>query len=444
MKIALVDLKHPIYGFANRDQTGGFGSSMKVQGRIGKIISLIKRNKVRLPVISLAYLNAIAENTGHECNIYDGIPAGEDIVLIASSMHHHKYELEFAELVKSNFPSSRVGFIGPFACEFPDIFLLRSDFVLNGEPELVFEDFLNLPLSHIHGLIDLPVSTTFLDLPFPSWNGFRINEYGYFPALPRKPFLTIQASRGCPFACDFCPYIVSQGVDLRRRNNSDIVDEIQELVGKYGIKSLLFRDITWSMDIPSTKELCHMISDCKLDLDIGVETRADMLDNELISLMASAGVRSVNLGIESPNERMLLEEGRTPIKNSKLLSIITELEKNNIQVQAFYILGLMNDTKESIERNIKFSWFLNTFTAQYCVLTPFPGTRTFDDLKDHIVIKDYSFYDEYTPVVNINNLSREEVRHYLSYAFSSYYKRPRWLIKHIFTLAKALFNSIVS
>ena len=195
------------------------------------------------------------------------------------------------------------------------------------------------------------------------------------------------------------------------------------------------------MNLKATKELCLMIAACNFDLDIGVETRADMLDDELINFMAVAGVKSVNLGIESPDERMLLEEGRTPIKNSKLVATITQLEKKNIQVQAFYILGLMNDTKESIKRTIEFSWFLNTFTAQYCVLTPFPGTHTFQQLRDNIATHDYSLYDEYTPVVNIKHLSRAEVRSYVDYAFSTYYKRPRWLIKHFIKTIKSVLVS---
>ena len=123
-----------------------------------------------------------------------------------------------------------------------------------------------------------------------------IKSFSYKPTLPRKPFLTIQASRGVHLD-EFCPYLVTQGIPLRRRNNNEIVKEINPLIKKYKIKSLLFRDITWSMHRKETKELCKLIIKENFDLDIGVETRADTLDNELISLMKQAGIKSVNLGI---------------------------------------------------------------------------------------------------------------------------------------------------
>ena len=62
MKLGFVDLKHPKYGFANRDQTGGFGSQMQAAGAIGKLLQKVKKNKSRLPVLALGNLAQLGEN----------------------------------------------------------------------------------------------------------------------------------------------------------------------------------------------------------------------------------------------------------------------------------------------------------------------------------------------------------------------------------------------
>jgi radical SAM superfamily enzyme YgiQ (UPF0313 family) len=334
MRIALIDYNHPTEGFANRDQTGGFGSGMHASGIVGKIISKLKKNKLRVPVLTLAYLNAIARQEGHECNMYTGLPTGEDIVIIASSMIHHHHEYTFAQEIRAKFPDAKIGFIGPFSSEYPDRFKPVSDFIILDEPEEAFGQICRgeiAPAGQIRptGKVDLN------KLPFPCWDGFDLSSYGYSPALPRKPFLTIQASRGCPFACEFCPYLVMQGIPLRRRNNDQVVAEIRYLVERYNIKSLLFRDITWSMNKKLSKELCLMIIAENFDLEIGVETRADTLDDELIGLMAASGIKVVNLGIESPDDEILTASGRRPINGDKLKQSIQALEAVGIQVQAF-------------------------------------------------------------------------------------------------------------
>jgi radical SAM superfamily enzyme YgiQ (UPF0313 family) len=242
-------------------------------------------------------------------------------------MVHSHLEIKFASALKLKNPSAKIGFYGPFASEFPENYLPVCDFVIKGEAEEVFDNFCKGVLE-LDGLVVSSRDVDVTKLPYPDWQGFDLNGYGYFPALPKKPFLTIQGSRGCPFACDFCPYLVSQGIPLRRRSNDDIVSEIKHLIDTYGIKSLLFRDITWSMHKKLTKELCEKIIENNFQLDIAVETRADTLDDELIRLMGLAGIVAVNLGVESPDDEILLGSGRRPILQDKMHQVIQKLEKN--------------------------------------------------------------------------------------------------------------------
>lgn len=412
---------------------------MHASGIVGKVISKLKRTALRVPLLTLAYLNAIARALGHECKFYTEFPNGEELIIIASSMIHHHHELVFAQKIREKFPDARIGFIGPFSSEYPERFEVVSDFIIFGEPEEAFGQICRgeiEPTGRIYPANKVDINK----LPFPNWDGFDLDSYGYSPALPRKPFLTIQSSRGCPFACEFCPYLVMQGIPLRRRENEQVVAEMKYLVKRYGIKSLLFRDITWSMNKKLSKELCHLIIAENFDLDIGVETRADTLDDELIELMARAGIKVINLGVESPVDDILSASGRRPIKEDKLKQTLQGLETAGIRVQAFYILGLIHDTKASIQKTIDYSHELNTYTAQFCVLTPFPGTKTFNDLKELLITNDFSRFTEYDPVVRIDGVTPEQLTEFVDMAFNSYYLRMAWIWKHGWTAAKGLLG----
>ena len=131
MDIGFFDLKHSKLGFANRDQTGGFGSQMDANGLVGNVVCSIKKQHSRLPVLSLAILSSIAKNHGHKtyfCEQFKGQKF--DIYLFASSMAHSDFEVAECKRIKAKFPNAKVGFIGPFASEYPDVYLETADFVI--------------------------------------------------------------------------------------------------------------------------------------------------------------------------------------------------------------------------------------------------------------------------------------------------------------------------
>lgn len=436
MKIAFIDYKHKIDGFANRDQTGSFGSQMNSDGLLGKVISRLKKNKLVLPNLTLATLMSLAEENGHVSSYYNsGNIKNEDIVIIASSMVQHRNEIELAKSIKEKFPNTLVGFINAFSSVKPEIFINDCDFIFLGEPENAFVRACKGEIA-FEGLINEEGKFDVNNLPVPLWEKTNIHDFGYFPALKKKPFLTIQGSRGCPFGCDFCPYLVQQGIPLRRRTNDHVLKEILTLKSKFGVRSLLFRDITFSFDVKGTKGLLRSIADANLGIEFGAETRIDRIDDEMIELFRKANFKVLNLGIESVDPKILKSNGRVPIKNGRIEDVVEKLHENGIKVQAFYILGLEHDTIESVEATIAYSKKLNTFSAQYCLLTPFPGTKTMDKLPlDSLLTQDYSKFTEYDPVVKLDNITTDEIIHLKNKAYSSYYFRPSWFLKHGLRLA---------
>lgn len=432
-KVALVDLFID-GGPANRDQTGSFGSLMTADGWFGKLLMAIKRRKLYLPISYFGYLSAQLRRRGCQVNFYNGMPGDEDMVIIASSMFACKEEAAFARKVKAANPKAVVGVVGAFAKARPDVFADSVDFVCTGEPETIADRIASR--DGLEGIVETGVVDDLESLPFPDWTGFPIEKYRYFPALPRQPFLTILSSRGCPFFCPYCPYLVLQERKWRKRSAEHVVKEIEYLTTKFGIRSLLFRDPLFSASNQRVDEICERILQRGIKVEWCAETRLDLLNEEIIDKMARAGMKALNVGIESDNDENVAAMNRKVIERHRIGRLLKHLNKRGVRVQAFYIIGLLNDTEKSIRSCIEYAVKLNTFSAQFCVMTPFPGTKFYDEIKDRITTDDWSRFTEYEPVIKLDGIDDDRLRHLRDFAYRRYYLRPAWALKHGWKLCK--------
>ncbi len=430
--IALVDLKFADKK-ANRDHTGGFGSYMQAQGFFGKLVSGLKSNFVELPVLHLGYLQGIFRKQGWDVRIYDGATQGEDIILIASSMHCYKDEVAFARETKKKYPKSKIGFFGPFVMTQPQLFEADSDFLIHGEVEATAMAFFE-GKHDFTGKLNFGLVTDLNQLPIPDWTGVDIKQFNYFPLLHLRPFMSLQSSRGCSFNCDFCPYMVEQTKKYRMRSPKLVVDEIESLVKNHGVRSVLFRDICFTLNKKHAEEISREIMRRNLKIEWACETRVDCLNFELIDIMYESGFRGVNFGIETGNLDILKESGKKAPQVDFQKSILDYLQKKGVRINAFYMLGLVGDTAQSMQKTIDLSRWMNTMGAQFCTMTPFPGTPLFEDSKERLMTTDFAEFDEYRPVVNISSATPQEVVQASQKAYG-YYFRFNWLKTYGFNTA---------
>ena len=193
----------------------------------------------------------------------------------------------------------------------------------------------------------------------------------------------------------------------------------------------IFRDPVFSINKKHTIEFCKELISRKLNLKFVIETHLRILDSDLIKILKQAGLKAVKVGVESYDSEVLKASGRFSVSKDQQLEKIRELEKNNIQVSAMYILGFPTDNDETINKNINYSKKLNTTYAQFSVWTPYPGTPVYDEFKEKIIAKRYDEFDQYHLVFNHKIFSQQNIRNYLSKAYSLYYFRFSWLFKYI-------------
>ena len=170
-----------------------------------------------------------------------------------------------------------------------------------------------------------------------------------------------------------------------------------------------------------------------------METRIDLLSKSSLRLMKKAGLTSINIGIETPNKEIAASNKRKLCPQDKQKDLIDFAFKNNIRINAFYILGLEKDNEESCNETINYSLSLKTYMARYSVCTPYPGTGYYDDLNKANKVKNnnLSSYNQQELVYKHDNLNQKIIKKLIQKAYIKYYFRPNV----IFNILKQKFES---
>jgi len=447
MKVLIVEVKPKNKKKCiNKDLAGGMGTGTWIGDSLkARIFEYTKRKSVILPNITNAYLVAIFKKHGWEVeyaevdNIND-FNKEVDLALVHTSIVDSSHELEIVKKLKGK--GLMVGVFGAFASAVPEYFLKDVDFVIKGEAESGVYNILNSG-KFPKGIYEVDLVENINKLPFPDWSQFDIKKYSYFPALYKKPVLTMLTSRGCPYSCSYyCPYTLSAGKKWRNRNVENIVEEIEYLIKNYKIKAIDFRDAIFTLDKERALELAEEIIRKKIKIIWSCETRLDRLDEDLINKMKEAGLRHLNVGIESYSEEVLKEQKRLPINLKHQENIIKYCHDNDVSIAAFYIIGLDSDTVETVQSTINYARKLNTMVAQFAISTPYPGTDYYKELKEQDRIKDFDWenFDEYTPIVKHKNLSDQKLLELKEQAFTSYYFGSSYIFKNY---PKILKNKLI-
>jgi len=316
-------------------------------------------------------------------------------------------------------------------------------------------------------------------LPSPAYDLMPIRKYAPFGKLwPRA--ITIQASRGCPYACDFCSWValegdheVLEGGDVRlvpkRRQVSvgKTLDEIDVLYHQYGIRYLFWVDATWNFDDEWLDELCSEIIRRKYKLGWWAFVRADLMlrqeANGVLEKMVRAGLRHCLFGGERPVQQELAEVGKDNMPFDALYRASHLLKRKYPQVfrQATFTTGIRSETAESMERLAAYSREAKLDFAAYHPLMPYPGTPLWEQARagGWIEEEEFSNFDMFYPVMRGEHLTRAEIAHltskitqdfvrkqpgrYLASLFSPYGIRRRLHWWFLFSIGRVMVHDLM-
>jgi anaerobic magnesium-protoporphyrin IX monomethyl ester cyclase len=267
------------------------------------------------------------------------------------------------------------------------------------------------------------------ELPLPAYDMLGSMK-PYFINTPTKECFTIMyTSRGCPFNCTFCTVA---GTPWKFRSAGSVIKELRFLKKEYNIKLISFFDETFTVDRQRTLDICRSIVKDDIDIKWYCNTRANLLDEELIRTMASAGCRGISLGIESGSQKILdtvskgidLEEART---------VINLCKKNGIKVLCSFIIGLPGETWSTVEETIKFVKSSLPTGVQFNVAVPYPGTRLYEQALNKGLLEktDWRRMYQHESIVGTDEMTPEDLNKARFMAYKALYTYPVWYMENI-------------
>jgi radical SAM superfamily enzyme YgiQ (UPF0313 family) len=460
MRVVLVNPPVPAGRFTNRDLMGGMGIDDSFGVGAGtRFVALLKNEGTRMPVIWLAYGAAVLHD--HEVVVLDQAAldparpeamtaierARPDWIVAATSFGFLGTELRYLQEAAQRTGAKRLLF--GYAATFFAADILRrglADAIATGDPEVAMgavgagearPGTRGLVMRGENGETVDGGAAYVQDLdaePFPEWSGFPIHDYAYFPLLKQKPFLLLQSSRGCPYGCGFCPYPIAQGAPFRGRSVGNVVDELQRDIERWGARSVLFRDPTFSMDMKRVKDLCREILTRGLKLEFGIETRLDRMDDEMIDLLGEAGCRSAEFGVDPIEEHTRLNSRRKGIDPVRAAGRIRRMESAGIAAAGLFVIGIPGMSREEMDRTIEWIETLDMSYVNYEVATPFPGTPLYAQAVAAGWTAPLTLDDLLTgdPKLSFNGvIDVAMMRELQDRALSRFYVRPRKILREL-------------
>ena len=278
-------------------------------------------------------------------------------------------------------------------------------------------------------IVATPAAPTIKDIDAinPDWSVLEWHKYKYTPLNKRVAIPNM--ARGCPFTCSFC----SQWKfwrDYRVRDPKKVADEIETLVNEHDVGFFILADEEPTINRRKFNEFCEELIARGLPDKVqwGINTRVtDILREEHnLKRWREAGLVHVSLGTEAAAQ-MKLDRFNKETRVEDNRRAIELLKKADIFVEAQFIVGLENETAETLEETYRFAREWDPDLANWAMYTPWPFTPLFQELGDKVEVFDFSKYNFVTPIMKPEAMDRTEL---LDRVMNNY--RRFYMIKALF------------
>lgn len=431
------------------------------------------------PPLGIAYMAGVLQENNIDVEILDASAEDMDFKDVEKELLKRKPDLvaltaltptigralETAQVVKETLPDSIV-VMGGYHPTFNFIETLEDenvDIVIRGEGEYIMLNLVQAlenqsSLHNVKGIVfedknskeivvnpEAPLIQDLDELPFPALNLLPMKKYRLLDMDTHMT--TMITTRGCPMQCSFCSSAAMHGKKIRERSVENIVDEIEYLKTNYDIDTIAFMDDTFTLKKRKVMAICDEILKRNIEIMWGCTSRVDTLDEKLLKKMKEAGCITIFIGVESADQQQL----DNMCKNTTIAKIENAFKiahKLKIRTIASVALGMPGDTKEIMNKTVKFVHKLKPNYAIYSLATPYPGTRFYKEAfeKNLIKIKDWSKYTLITPILETIDCSLNDMRKIQAKAFMKFYLRPHYIIRQFLQdgpyLLKTIFGVI--
>ncbi|EGV20148.1 magnesium-protoporphyrin IX monomethyl ester anaerobic oxidative cyclase [Thiocapsa marina] len=270
-------------------------------------------------------------------------------------------------------------------------------------------------------IIATPAAPTVKDLDAitPDWSVLEWDKYNYIPLNKRVAIPNM--ARGCPYTCSFC----SQWKfwrDYRIRDPKKVVDEIETLMRDHDVGFFILADEEPTINRKKFIAFCEELIARNLGILWGINTRVtDILrDEDVLPLYRKAGLIHVSLGTEAAAQLKLdrFNKETTVADNKRAIGLLRDA---GILTEAQFIVGLENETAETLEETYQMARDWKPDLANWAMYTPWPFTDLFRELGDKVEIFDYEKYNFVTPIIKPAAMDRAELLDRVMHNYRRFY-----------------------
>lgn len=240
-----------------------------------------------------------------------------------------------------------------------------------GEGEEIWAEMLEDAARHrLEKVYRAPRQHHLKGLPIPRYDLMKFGTNG----LNRT--YSVQSSRGCPFACEFCSERFYIGERYRYRPTEEIVEEIKQIKAK----NVFFADSMFAGKKQHSMELMEALIPLKIRWST-LWTTYLCRDQEFMDLAKRSGLLHVNMGMESISQETLAAMNKNFNKVDQYDEILSSLHKRGISYSLNFVFGFDGETPDVFEATLKFLERYKVPVAYFYILSPHKGTPLYERMR---------------------------------------------------------------
>jgi radical SAM superfamily enzyme YgiQ (UPF0313 family) len=386
------------------------------------------------PPLGLAYIAGAVLDAGHDVAVtdfatythdytqpsyLDELPLDADVYGISAMSAQVRWLKQTLQHLKTK-TTAKLVVGGPHASACPEECLeMGADHAVRGDGERVF-------CALVAGDEQSPVTTGYIEnisaLPWPARDLFDMHRYKRRVGIARGVHLI--TLRGCPYACAFCDK-ASVSRRVRYRTLQDVLAEVDHFLDR-GVYGFVIYDDIFTLNHDRAFKFCREFK--RRNIMWRGWSRANTLDEDILTAMRDSGMVSITMGIESGDDTVLdrINKRTSAADNYRALHLCKKL---GVPVRCSLMYGNPGESRESIENTIRMIEETQPDEWNLAVLAPVPGSAIWERPEEYgirldkkaVRDADYVMTNRFgdsgigTPYIGLEGMSDEQFRENLRY-----------------------------
>ncbi|BBA79360.1 hopanoid biosynthesis associated radical SAM protein HpnJ [cyanobacterium endosymbiont of Rhopalodia gibberula] len=370
-----------------------------------------------------------------------------ELVIMYTSTPTLFNDVKCAQAIKAQNPDTQIGLLGAHVAVLPTKTLEENpilDFVCRNEFDYSCQELAEgKPYEQIKGLSyrdqqgnikhteerELIHDWDSMPSVFPVYAD-NLDIRNYFIGYLLNPYVSLYTGRGCPAKCTFCLWPQTIGGHQYRAKSPEAVGKemalAKSLWGNY-VREYFFDDDTFTIDKQRVIAISKYLKELKLTWSCNARAN---LDYDTLKTLRSNGLRLLLVGFESGNQK-ILDGVKKGIKLEVARKFMANCNKLGIKVHGAFIIGLPNESRETIEDTIRFACEVSPHTIQVSIASPYPGTELYQQALDNGWFTNGNLVATsgiQMSTLQYPNLSAAEIENAVEQMYRRFYFRPGAII----------------